>query len=363
MAENPETFESIRGKLELAIESAETALSALISIPDATKQLVAGQIGTAKTQVITAIGKLDETQALAIANASEAITADFLKSSYEEASQLERYYGTTRIAASTLLLTIASGIGVALLSAIHTVGPKIDTKTIEWLRLGSFAIPIGIFFIMFYVNIYFEYWGNVANRVARYVEQLQILRMQSQKDFVEIWNGEGGRVAAAVRSVNRAQGARPITMIACSFAAVMILVGWVALITDQQLFTGIVWVKDWRDYVFWVAFFVIGALVVFALVSAVKTLKTLISAVPSKYRTELSINRKKFERLKALPLLPNLIFYLILYMYSGFIVIKNFFYLPPKVSIAHVKSYANSHRVKSATGDVGRINVFDEAAP
>lgn len=311
MAEPPVTSGTVHSLLTNVASGVTAVKDALseTSLSDKEKTPLVNAFNKADQKINEALLSIADAQVSAIAEASETITTDFLKSSYEEAGQLERYYGTTRIAASTFLLTIASGIGVALLSTIHTLEPERYAKTIEWLRLGSFAIPIGIFFIMFYVNLYFEYWGNVANRVARYVEQLQILRMQSQEDFIEIWNREDGRLAAAVRSVNRAQSARPISMIAYSLAAVAILVEWIARAADEQLFTG---AKASRDYVFWVASLAIVVLGGIAVRLAWKILWS-----------------------------------------------KNLWSKKPNISIANIKSYADRHRTKFAAGNVGRINVFE----
>jgi hypothetical protein len=237
MAAQPTTFGTIRGHLTQAAGSAEAAKAALHrlstdkSISAADQQPIASAIGEAGEQIDKATKILDDAQADAIANASETITADFLKSSYEEAGHLERYYGTTRITASALLLTIAATIGVALLGAIHTIDAAENKQVIEYLRFGSIAIPIGIFAIMFYVNLYFEYWSNIANRVARYIEQLQILRMQAPESFVEIVGANGGHRAAAIRSVNRAQKTLwlqmiSISVLAATLLAILSLIAW-----------------------------------------------------------------------------------------------------------------------------------------
>lgn len=240
------TFQTILGHLRQVTNAVTNAKSGLVaakseldrlSSTNLDKELIDNAIEQARTHIesaetplSSATTSLTGTTEAAIAAASEAITADFLKSSYEEAGQLERYYGTTRITASVLLLTIAATIGVALLGAIHTIDATENAELVKRLRFGSIAIPIGIFAIMFYVNLYFEYWSNIANRVARYIEQLQILRIRDSKSFVNLVSTPGGHRAAAIRSVNRAQKSLGLQMITISvMAAILLLLPLIAL--------------------------------------------------------------------------------------------------------------------------------------
>lgn len=175
---------------------------------------------------------------------SDPDTAEFLKSAYEEAGHMERYYGTTRITASVLLLTIAATIGAGLLGAVH--GPAqpgiiVDTNMQGLMKQGSILIPLGIFFIMFYVNLYFEYWGNIATRVCRYIEQLQILRLNEPYEFLAFKASDGLRVAA-IRNVNRSQDSHWAQMIGFAGAATFLLYLLSDYLMDGFIRSSAVWV-------------------------------------------------------------------------------------------------------------------------